>query len=551
MTCKEAIYSENVLDFLIGNYRGEEYVREFYNPDCYIQFDNIQAVIYKEMEQINSRNIEKYGFSAVPNIYGLMDEEALEASGVLKIRRQPYMDLYGQGILIGLVDTGIDFTHPAFLNEDNTTRIASLWDQTLADGNGTENFPYGTVFSQEEINAALATENPGAIILSRDDVGHGTFLAGMAAGKENRSENFSGVAPLSELVIVKCKQAKNSYREYYGIQKNVPAFQENDVMAGIAYILEVARALKKPVAICIGLGTNMGSHNGESALSLYMDRYTAVQGVTMVASAGNEGNTRHHHHITRKEEDINIDVEGRLDGFMGQLWWRTPGSLTLDIISPSGDTWTGLRAVSGATRRQVFTPENTTLEMYFGVAQEQTRAQVVVFRFIDVKPGVWKIHVNFTHNNPSFHMWLPINQFLSSEVFFLNPSPNTTICNPGDGRNLITVSAYDVIEESLYLQASRGFTPEADVKPEVVAPGVNLIGPYPRGRYGRMSGTSVAAALVTGISALFMQQYSFYGISGLSTKELLIRGASPKGEPYPNPEWGYGIVDAYFSITQD
>ena len=148
-------------------------------------------------------------------------------------------------------------------------------------------------------------------------------------------------------------------------------------------------------------------------------------------------------------------------------------------------------------------------------------------------------------------MWLPINQFLSSEVFFLDPSPNTTICNPGDGKNLITVSAYDVIEESLYLQASRGFTPEGDVKPEIVAPGVNLIGTYPRGRYGMMSGTSVAAALIAGISALFMQQYSFYGISGLATKELLIRGAHPKGEPYPNTEWGYGIVDAYFSITQD
>lgn len=551
MTCREAVYSESVLDYLIGNYRGEEFIRESYNPDCYIQFDNTQAVIYKEVEQVNSRNIEKFGFSAIPNLYGLMDEEALEASGVLKIRRQPYMDLYGQGILIGLVDTGIDFTHPAFLNEDNTSRIVSLWDQSLSDGEGAGPFSFGTSYSQEEINTALGTENPGAIILSRDDVGHGTFLAGMAAGKENRSENFSGVAPLSELVIVKCKQAKNSYREYYGTAKNVPAFQENDIMMGIAYILHVAREVGKPVVICVGMGTNMGSHNGESALSQFMDRYTAVQGVTMVASAGNEGNTRHHHHITRKEEDINIDVEGRLDGFMGQLWWRTPGGLTLDIISPSGDRWEGIRAVSSFTGKKIFTPENTTLELYFGVAQERTRAQVVVFRFIDAKPGVWKIHVKFTHDNPSFHMWLPINQFLSSEVFFLDPSPNTTICNPGDGKNLITVSAYDVIEESLYLQASRGFTPEGDVKPEIVAPGVNLIGTYPRGRYGMMSGTSVAAALIAGISALFMQQYSFYGISGLATKELLIRGAHPKGEPYPNTEWGYGTVDAYFSITQD
>lgn len=551
MTCKEAVYSESVLEYLVGNYRGEKYVREFYNPDCYIAFDNIQAVIYQEIQQINGESIEKYGFSAIPNIYGLMDEEALEESGVMRIRRQPYLDLYGQGILIGFVDTGIDFTHEAFINEDNTTRIVSLWDQTIVEGDGTGRIPYGRVFSREEINQALAEEDPASVIPSRDDIGHGTFLAGVAAGKEKRSEGFSGVAPLAELVIVKCKQAKNSYREYYGVPKNVPAYQENDIMAGVSYILEMAEKEEKPVVLCVGMGTNMGSHNGDSGLSVFMDRYTVVRGVTMVTSAGNEGNARHHHHITRQEEDISIDVEGRLDGFMSQIWWNTPGSLTLDITSPSGDSLNGIKAVSGVRRRRLFTPENTTVEIYFGIAQELTRAQVVVIRFLDAKPGVWKVHVSFTHENANFHMWLPIRQFLSSEVFFLESSPDTTICNPGDGKNLITVSAYDVAEDSLYLQASRGFSPSGDVKPEVVAPGVNLIGPYPRGRYGRMTGTSVAAALTAGISALFMQQYNFYGINGILAKELLIRGAVPRGEPYPNTEWGYGIVDAYASITQD
>ena len=106
VTCKEAVYSENVLDYIIGNYRGEEYVLGVYNPDCYMPYDNIQGVIYQEIQQINNENIEKYGFSAIPNVYGLMSEEALEESGVLRIRRQPYLDLYGQGVLIGFVDTG-------------------------------------------------------------------------------------------------------------------------------------------------------------------------------------------------------------------------------------------------------------------------------------------------------------------------------------------------------------------------------------------------------------------------------------------------------------
>lgn len=435
------------------------------------------------------------------------------------------------------------------MNADGTTRVASLWDQTIPEGRGPENLPYGRIFTREEINEALQQEDPFRVIPSRDEIGHGTFIAGVAAGNEERQEEFSGVAPLSELVIVKCKEAKQSYRDYYGIPENVPAYQENDIMAGISFILQVSQREQKPVAICIGMGTNMGSHNGDSALPVFMNRYAAVQGVVMVVSAGNEGNARHHHHITSNEDTINIDVERSMNGFMGQLWWRTPGNLTLDIISPSGDSITGLRAVSGVRQRKIFTPENTTVELYFGIAQEQTRAQVVVFRFVSPKAGIWKVRVNFTGNTPDYHMWLPISQFLSSEVFFLQPDPDTTVCEPGNGRNLITVSAYDVREGSLYLQASRGFTSSQEVKPEVTAPGVNYTGPYPRGRYGTMSGTSVSASMTTGICALFLQQYAFFGINGLSAKELLIRGAIPRGEPYPNTEWGYGIVDAYRSLT--
>ncbi len=551
MTCREAVYSENALDYIITNYRGREYIEEYYNPDCYMTYDDIQAVIYQEIQQINSENIEKYGFSSIPNIYGLMSEEALEESGVLRIRRQPYLDLYGQGILIGLVDTGIDFTHEVFRNADNTTRIVSLWDQTVIEGSGTEQFPYGRVYGREEINQALQEENPQSVIQSRDEIGHGTFLAGVAAGNEVEREEFSGVAPLSELVIVKCKQAKKSYRDYYGVPGDVPAYQENDIMAGVAYILEVARKERRPVAVCVGMGTNMCTHDGDSNLPVFMDRYTAYRDVTMVSCAGNEGNARHHHHITRQEESIEIDVEGNLEGFMSQLWWQTPGSLTLSVVSPSGDTLSDIRAVSGTRRRKVFARENTVVELYFGIAQEQTRSQVVVFRFLSPRTGIWKVNVSFTHTAVDFHMWLPIRQFLSSDVFFLEPDPDVTICNPGSGSNLIAASAYNAANGALYLQASRGFTPRGAVKPDIVAPGVNISGPYPRNMYGTMSGTSAAAALTTGISALCMQRYRSFGISGISVKETLIRGAVPRGEPYPNTEWGYGVVNAYESVTQD
>lgn len=548
MQCNEAVFAEDVLTYLVGNYRGEEYIRDYYNPDCYIQLNELQAVVYQQVQEVNGATIEKYGFSAIPNVFGLMSEAALEASGVLRIRRQPNLDLYGQGVLIGFVDTGIDYTHEAFRSADGTSRIVSIWDQTIREGAGTVQFPYGRVYNREQINEALQTENPWEIVPSRDEIGHGTFLAGVAAGNENRTEEFSGVAPLAEIVMVKCKQANKSYRDYYGIPDDVPAYQENDLMTGLAYLLGVSARERKSMILCLGMGSNMGNHNGSTAIGTFMSRYLSIAGLGFVVGVGNEGNARHHHRIEKQNDVIDISVEQSMKGFMAQLWWQTPGRLTLDVISPSGERVTEIRAISGVRYQHRFVPENTTLEMFFGVSQESGREQVVVMRFLSPKQGIWKVRTNFDYETPRFNMWLPIRQFLEKEVVFLDSEPDNTVTNPSTTPNVIGVSAYDVIEGSLYLQAGRGFTPMDDVKPEIVAPGVNVTGTYPNNRYGTMTGTSVSAAFVGGISALLMQQYANQGVNNNTLRETLIRGATPRGEPHPNTEWGYGTVDAYRSI---
>ena len=549
MQCREAVFAEDVLVYVLDNYRGEEYIREVYNPDCYIRLDDRQAIIYQQVQNVNGEAIQKYGFSAIPNVFGLMSEEALEASGVLRIRRQPSLDLYGQGVLIGIVDTGIDFTHKAFVAADGTSRIVSIWDQSVEEGVGNENFPYGRMYSREQLNQALSSENPFEIVPSQDEIGHGTFMAGVAAGNENRAEEFSGVAPLSELVVVKCRQANESYRNYYRIPSDVPAYLESDVMTGLAYLLSVAAQERKPIILCLGMGSSMGNHNGSTALGVYLNRYLSVGSVAIVTCVGNEGNTRHHHTIRRKEDTIDISVSANMNGFMGQLWWQTPGSLSVDVISPSGETIREIRAVSGIRYEHRFVPENTTVEIYFGVAQELTREQVVVFRFQNPTTGIWKVRTQFDYEVPNFSMWLPIQQFLEKEVVFLDPDPDMTATNPSTTPFVTGVSAYDVRDGALYLRAGRGFTPVGYINPEVVAPGVELTGTYPGNRYGTMTGTSVAAAFVAGISALFMQEYADDGANSNTVREALIRGAVPRGEPYPNTEWGYGIVDAYRSIT--
>lgn len=549
MTCREAIYSENVLDYIVSAFRGEEYINERYDPICITEIDYARAIVYKQEDKINSESIGRFGYGAIPHVYGLMAEEALEASGVLKIRRQPYLDLYGQDILVGVVDTGIDFTHKAFLNADNTTRIYSIWDQTIRDGEPAEGFEYGREFTQEEINAALADAEPGALIPSRDENGHGTFLAGIAAGNEMPEEDFSGVAPLSELVIVKCKEAKNGYREFYRIPNGVPCYQENDIMCGIAYILNIARRVGKQAVVCIGMGTNLGNHDGETPLCNMIDYINMLPGVCVVTCVGNEGNARHHYYITKEYEEIDINVEKSTQGFVCELWWRTPGSLQFDVVAPGGNTLGITRAVTYMRKRKLFVVENTTLEVIGGDVPEQTRDQVIMFRFENSKAGVWKIRVYASESEVKYHMWLPINQFLAGETYFVKSDPDVTICEPGNSRRAISMSAYNPVNEAFYIQASRGFTPNGVIKPDVTAPGVDIYGPLPRNNFGTMTGTSVAAALTTGITALFMQRFEDYTVSGNSIRELLIRGAERRGEEFPSREWGYGTVDAYASIS--
>lgn len=549
MTCREAVYSENVLDYIVGSYGGESAIQKRYDPICFMDIDLSRAVVFRQADKINVESINRFGYGAIPHVYGLMASEALEASGVEKIRRQPYLDLYGQNILIGIVDTGIDFTHEAFINADNTSRIYSLWDQTIREGENAESFQYGRVFTQEEINAALQDEEPLSLIPSRDDNGHGTFLAGIAAGNEVRAQEFSGVAPLSQLVVVKCKEAKNSYREFYRVPVDAPCYQENDIMCGISYILQVANRLGKRAVICIGMGTNLGNHNGETQLSYMIDYLNMIPGICIVTCVGNEGNARHHYSITKNYEEIDISVEKSSLGFVCELWWNTPGGVQFDVVAPGGNTLGITRATAYLRTRRKFIVENTVVEVMGGEVQEQSRDQVIMFRFENIKSGIWKIRVYTTADTVRYHMWLPIRQFLVGDTYFTRPDPDMTVCGPGNSRRAITLSAYNPVDQALFIQASRGFTPDGVIKPDVTAPGVNIYGPLPKNNYGTMSGTGIAAALVTGIVALFMQQYADYAVNGNAVRELLIRGATRRGEEFPSKEWGYGTVDAYESIS--
>ncbi|MCX7772647.1 MAG: S8 family serine peptidase, partial [Clostridia bacterium] len=199
-----------------------------------------------------------------PKIMSPLATPSLDTAGITPVIEHPYLDLSGKGVIIGIIDTGIDYTKEVFQFENGTSKIISIWDQTL-DGPRSPDLYYGAEFSREQINAALASENPLDIVPSTDTDGHGTFLASVAAG--SRTEDYVGAAPGAELLVVKLRRANPYYIDLYVLPQEAPnLYLATDFMLGMRYIFQRAEDLNLPVVLCVGMGSNINGHDGNTPL---------------------------------------------------------------------------------------------------------------------------------------------------------------------------------------------------------------------------------------------------------------------------------------------
>lgn len=548
------IISEDYADFIIEYGRNPRALERI--PDATSHIINERfAVLYAPVEQLTNRSIGQYGYAIFPSAYGLLSEKSLNASGVTRLRRIPAFDLRGQGVLIGIIDTGIDYTNPIFIKADGTTKIAALWDQTLESGNPPLPYYYGTEFTSEQINQALQNADPMSVVPSRDDNGHGTMLAGIAVGNEDPDNDFSGVASDSELIVVKLKEIKQSLRYFYVLPENVIAYQENDIMWGVLYTLEVARSLGRSLVICIGLGTNQGSHDGRGALSMLLSTIGDYPGVAVTVAAGNEGNGRRHFFRTVDKELGNTTVELNVGegekGFTMELWGTAPNTYSIDILSPNGEYIPRIPESLRVNREISFVFEETVINIDYLMVESQAGDQLILMRFRNPSPGIWRMQVYSQGDlEGSFHIWLPIGNFISENTFFIQSDIYTTITSPGNALVPMTITSYNPENNTLYQRASRGYSRTGAIKPELAAPGVNILGPDLNHGYITYTGTGVAAAHCAGICALMLEwgivRNNYPGIDTVEIQKFLVRGAqkSPT-QIYPNRNWGYGIVDIY------
>lgn len=555
MTCQEKILSNDFADIINFN-TGSAQPESFYGEDyCEQKLYENESVIYARRSQLIPLMETEYWYTYLPKLYGLMQDIeynplSLIASGILPLQRAP-LELTGKGVIVGFIDTGIRYEQEVFRRSDGSSRILSIWDQTIQTGTPPRGFLYGSEYDNETINRALASENPREIVPSYDENGHGTAMASIAVGsKVNNGLYYNGAAPDADIVVVKLKEAKQYLREYYYIPEGVVCFEDVDIMMAVNYIQQMAIPLQTPVVIVLGLGSSMGDHTGNDALSIYLNN-VAIRNRIAIACGGNEGAASHHYegiinnNTVNNWDDVELRVGAGEQGFIMEFWGTLPYLFNISIRSPRGERTPEIVSQMGNRIRYEFVYERTVVEIGYWLVEQGSGEELIVMRFTNPAEGIWTIHVSGVREPGSgtFHMWLPISQFLRSETYFLKPNPYVTLTSPGMAENVITVSTYDDRNDSFYQNSGRGFTRLGRVKPELAAPGVGI-----PTSLGMRTGSSLAAAITAGGVAQFLQWAVVEGnepyVNSESVKNYLIRGASRDIRiTYPSREWGYGTLN--------
>ena len=554
-TCRQHILSEDYRDFIGNHVRTPFFESIMREGQCEQDAGFDYKCFYLPAELAGPVTLSRFSYNSIPKCFTPTSMETLNQTGILPVQNYPTLQLKGEGVLIGFLDSGIDYTNQVFRNIDGSTRIAAIWDQTVQSGSPPEGFAYGTEFTEKQINEALNEENPLAVVPSSDDTGHGTYTASLAAGSGNPQEQFLGAAPEASIAVVKLKQAKQYLRDYYFIPSDAVCYQETDLMLGLKYLNDLADSLSLPLVVCITVGSNMGGHIGTLPFSYLIEGYSTKANHITVIGTGNEADKRHHYFNTitymADRKSVEIRVGENVSGFSLELWTDIPNILSISILSPSGENTSRIPFRAGASAEVSFLFERTKVSIDYRLLVEKSTSELVFFRFDAPAPGIWKIIIEpLALADGQFHMWLPVTEFLSGEVYFLEPDPYYTLTNPAAADSPIVVSYYNGNTDALSQSSGRGYTRSRRIKPDIAAPGVDVPGALPGGRFTVRTGASAAAAVTAGAIALMLEWLLNYenvpGIDSYQIKSLLILGAvRPKTMEYPNREWGYGQLNLY------
>lgn len=472
-------------------------------------------------ENINSLSIggeRRYGY-----IEGFV-ESCMEFS------RQDNISLLGSGVLAAVIDSGIDITHPDFINKDGNTKIINLWDQSLADE------AFDGIYTRDDINSYLI--NDGMVINSFDTSGHGTAVSGVIAA----------CVPQADLLIIKLNpDAADAYP------------RTTSLMLAIDYAVRYARDNRLPLVINLSFGNNYGGHDGNSILEDYIDSLVNSTRLSIVTGTGNDGATARHTERIVEQGDIEyieIIVPEYTSGINVQIWHSYSDDIEISLFTPDGDMIGPFNRYQevmsynlGAMDIQVIngypTPINQNQDIYIALIPKEAY----------IYEGIWTVMLRGKNiTNGTVNIWLPVAASTSTDIRFLRPVADVSLTIPSSANGAISVGAYNQNTFTYAAFSGRGYTVNGLVKPDISAPGVNIDVPVPNFGYTYVSGTSFAAPFVTSACVMLMQWGIIQGndpyLYGEKIKAYLIKGARrlPGYEKWPNESLGYGALCVADSI---
>lgn len=460
---------------------------------------------------------------------------------VSAVHEDPSTNLTGTGVVVAIIDSGIDYMHKDFQNEDGTSRIISIWDQT-ADGTPPQGFFDGAEYTNQQINTAIKSTAPHDIVPSIDSLGHGTAVAGIAAGNGRSSNGVNkGVAPEADILVVKV--GSKGYKSFA---------RSTELMRAIKYVIDKSKELSKPVVINISFGMNNGSHTGDSLFETYISDISMEWKIAIVIPTGNEGVAGHHYQgklVSNEIKEVEFFSAGGISRFYISLWKNFTDALSVEVIFPNGMT-SGIIGIDSLVK--TVRQDNLVLTVIYGQPSHYTVSQEIYFNFYTTegsfKPGVWKLRlIPEKIVDGQFNMWLPTVETVTERTFFSNPTEFNTMTIPSTAKKVIAVAGYNDTLNSSAEFSGKGALNQTLPNPDLAAPAVDITSTKVGGGYGVFTGTSFAAPFVTGSAALMMQ----WGIIdkndaflyGERIKAFLRLGANRnKNNLYPNPVYGYGTL---------
>ena len=462
----------------------------------------------------------------------------LNYSCIPQVKSEDDFGLSGEGIAVGIIDSGIDLSHPEFLNSDKTSRVIYFWDMS-GEGTPPDGFVSGVEYTNSEINDALQS----GINLDTDNIGHGTAVAGIAAGN-------SGAAPKASIISVKLTVTR---RENYS--------RTTDVMRAIKYILDKSRSVNMPCVINLSYGTNEGSHNGQSLFETYIDEMTQKWKTVIVCASGNEGFGGHHFFdrlLSRESINVQFTTATFSSTMYMTLWKNFADGTTYELIAPNGESTGIITSVQKTFSRVLY---DVRISILYGQPSHYSTAQEVYFYFEaqngSIPNGIWSLICrgeNIVYGY--FDIWLPTIEEVTENTAFLRPYADLTMTIPSTSEKVIAAGGYNAESDTSSSFSGRGTEICNNmVKLDIVAPAENIISAKSGGGYDAFTGTSMAAPFVSGSAALMME----WGIVrknepflyGQRVKALLCRNAERDTFlSYPNSIWGYGILRLCNSMNE-